>query len=159
MSILLRPATPGDGAGIVRVFLDCWRISYQGVLPDALITAMTDERADALWTRVLASPEGTALVAVDEAEIVGMTRWNNADVYSLYVSPRSHGGGVGTRLLAYAADAIAAAGNDHAHLWVFADNAPSLAFYAARGWLATGQERVQDEFGCRELRLRRDLRS
>lgn len=157
MNVLLRPATIADHAGIVEVFLDCWRVSYRGLLPDAVIDAMTPERASALWQRVLTSGAGTTAVATDNDRVVGVTRWSDADVYSLYVSPAAHGGGVGTKLLAHAAGSIADVGHARAHLWVFADNAPSVAFYASRGWTATGEDRVQDEFGCRELRLQKEL--
>ncbi|RBO70548.1 GNAT family N-acetyltransferase, partial [Microbacterium sp. H6] len=36
---------------------------------------MTDERAEALWRRVLADPRGVVLLAEREGEIVGITRY------------------------------------------------------------------------------------
>lgn len=156
----VRRATPDDLSGVLGVFLACWRESYRGILPDAAIEAMTDERAEALWRRVLADPLGEVIVAERDGEIVGVTRYattaGEGAVHSLYVSPRAHGGGIGTGLLSCVADALRAAGADAATLWVFAANAPSIAFYESRGWHSDGATRTQPEFGEPEQRMRRE---
>ena len=180
MSLQVRPATPDDLSGVLGVFLACWRESYRGVLPDAAIDAMTDERAEALWRRVLADPRGVVLLAEREGEIVGITRYAattgdvttgddttgddatgddgrvDGAVHSLYVSPRAHGGGIGGALLARASDELRAAGAEAATLWVFAANAPSIGFYESKGWHADGATRTQPEFGEPEQRMRKE---
>ena len=156
MSIQVRRAIPDDLSGVLDVFLGCWRESYRGILPERAITAMTDERAATLWQRVLASREGVVLVAEREDEILGLTRYAVAGtegaVHSLYVAPRAHGGGIGKALLDAA---LREGGATAAALWVFAANAPSIAFYIARGWVPDGVTRTQDEFGELEQRMRR----
>lgn len=165
MSLQVRPATPDDLSGVLGVFLACWRESYRDVLPDAAIDAMTDERAEALWRRVLADPRGVVLLAEREGEIVGITRYAattgddgrvDGAVHSLYVSPRAHGGGIGGALLARASDELRAAGAEEATLWVFAANAPSIGFYESKGWHADGATRTQPEFGESEQRMRKE---
>ncbi|WP_136706173.1 GNAT family N-acetyltransferase [Agromyces sp. H66] len=161
MPVTLRPATSEDRDAIVAVFLDCWRESYVGVLPSAAIEAMTDARAQALWRRVLASTEGTVLVAERDGVVLGVTRFaaspegDDGAVHSLYVSPRARGLGLGTMLLDRAYETLRAGGARSVALWVFEANAPSIAFYRGRGWLPDGGSRTQDEFGEPELRLRR----
>ena len=160
MNVEVRPATPDDLSGVLGVFLGCWRESYRGILPASAIDAMTDERAEALWRRVLADPVGEVLVAERDGEVVGLTRYAVSDgeaaVHSLYVSPRTHGGGVGTALLSAAGEALRAAGADAATLWVFAANAPSIGFYESRGWHTDGATRTQSDFGEPEQRMRRE---
>lgn len=160
MTLVLREATSGDLAQVVEVFLACWRGSYAAVLPEALVTAMTAERATAIWRRALAA-EGVTVVAIDEGRVLGATRYeaSGADgaVHSLYVSPDAQGLGVGTRLLDHAVAAFAARGLGVATLWVFAGNGPSIAFYRSRGWLPDGGSRVEPEFGEPELRLRKAI--
>lgn len=155
---MLRVATSDDRDAIVAVFLACWRESYVGVLPSAAIDAMTNERAQDLWRRVLASSVGTVLVAEHGGVVQGVTRFapehgRGGAVHSLYVSPMARGLGLGTRLLDAAYDALRAGGAESVALWVFAANAPSIAFYRGRGWLPDGGTRVQVEFGEPELRL------
>ncbi|WP_337001485.1 MULTISPECIES: GNAT family N-acetyltransferase [unclassified Microbacterium] len=165
MTLQVRPATPDDLSGVLEVFLACWRESYRGVLPDAAIDAMTDERAEALWRRVLADPVGAVLVAERDGGIVGITRYAatpgedgriDGAVHSLYVSPRAHGGGIGGALLARATHALRDAGADAATLWVFAANLPSIGFYEAKGWYPDGATRTQSEFGEPEQCMRKE---
>lgn len=160
MSVKLRTATSDDRDAIVAVFLACWRESYAGVLPSAAIDAMTNERAQDLWTRVLAADDAAVLVAEHGGIVQGVTRFapepGGGAVHSLYVSPMARGLGLGTRLLDAAYDALRADGAESVALWVFAANAPSIAFYRGRGWLPDGGTRTQAEFGEPELRLRRD---
>ena len=160
MSHHVRRASPDDLSGVLDVFLGCWRESYRGILPDQAIAAMTDERAEALWRRVLASPEGVVLVAERDGEVLGLTRYavegREGAVHSLYVAPRAHGRGIGRTLLDAATDALRSAGTSAAALWVFAANVPSIAFYTAQGWAPDGTTRIQQEFGELEQRMRRE---
>lgn len=165
MTLQVRRATPDDLSGVLDVFLACWRESYRGILPDVSIDAMTDERAEALWRRVLAAVDGVVLVAEREGAIVGMTRYavTQADadrtagaVHSLYVSPRAHGGGIGGALLTHAADDLREVGAAAATLWVFSANQPSIGFYEAKGWHPDGATRTQPEFGEPEQRMRKE---
>lgn len=160
MSTDVRRATPDDLSGVSGVFLGCWRESYRDILPAEAIEAMTDERAQALWQRVLASTEGAVLVAVQGGKIVGVTRYalneSQGAVHSLYVSPAAQGAGIGRMLLDAATAELRAAGADSALLWVFAANAPSIRFYESRGWRHDGVTRVQEEFGQPEQRMRRE---
>lgn len=165
MSLHVRPATPDDLSGVLEVFLACWRESYRGILPDSAVDAMTDERAELLWRRVLAAVDGVVLVAERDGGIVGLTRYAatsrddgriDGAVHSLYVSPRAHGGGIGGALLAQATTELQDAGAEAATLWVFAANLPSIRFYESKGWHPDGATRTQPEFGEPEQRMHRE---
>lgn len=157
MTVDVRVATGDDLDEVVAVFLACWRESYIGVLPDDAVAAMTDERATALWARVLSEATTTVLVAVRDSSVLGVVRFTADEgvVHSLYVVPAAHGLGIGTRLLDLALESLRAGGVASATLWVFAANAPSITFYRGRGWLPDGRTRTQEEFGVPELRLGR----
>jgi len=168
MPITFRPATMNDLEDIVAVFLLCWRESYTGVLPQRLVDAMTDKQANDLWTRVLGeSAPGEVIVAESDeasrATILGVARiavgtGEQGSVHSLYVSPQAQGKGVGSQLLSTACDALSAARVETVRLWVFQDNAPSIAFYRHNGWIPDGQTRVQEAFGEPEIGLGKTLR-
>lgn len=163
MQTTLRAATSDDLDAIVAVFLACWRESYVGILPPAAIEAMDDDRAHALWRRVLASTHGRVLVAESDGRVLGVTRFAAEDtnggsagaVHSLYVSPEARGLGLGSLLLDAAYERLRADGAASVALWVFAANEPSIRFYRGRGWMPDGATRTQEEFGEPELRLRR----
>ncbi|MEW1974244.1 GNAT family N-acetyltransferase [Microbacterium profundi] len=160
MTVDVRRATPDDLSGVLDVFLGCWRESYRGILADSAIASMTDERADALWRRVLSATDGVVLVGERDGRIVGITRYavtvDEGAVHSLYVAPDVHGSGIGRRLLDAATDALRTAGVNEVALWVFAANAPSIGFYESRGWAADGATRTQAEFGEPEQRMRKE---
>ena len=162
MPISVRTASTFDVDAIVEVFLGCWRVSYAAVLPPRLVAAMTDEEADALWTRVLGEAAGSAVLVAESGvpggTLLGVARLAVDEgaaglVHSLYVAPSAQGRGVGSLLLAAACDALRSAGSLTAHLWVFKDNAPSIAFYRQHGWLPDGQTRIEAAFGEPEIRL------
>lgn len=157
MSVQLRTAVPADRNGVVAVFLACWRQSYAGILPQDTIDAMTDDRAHAMWSRILESHDGETVVAEHNAQIVGITRFQCDDetgiVHALYVDPDAQGMGLGRTLLSHATNTMTQTTQRELTLWVFAENAPSIRFYNSQGWLPDGETRVQEEFGAPELRL------
>ena len=164
-TVSVRPAVNGDIDQIVEVFLACWRDTYAAALPQRLIAAMTDERARDIWARVdqEAAP-GELLVAVAAlpARIVGVTRFGpvidgTGHIGSLYVSPLAQGLGVGRTLMEAATESLTRSGGTTATLWVFRDNAPSIAFYRHLGWLPDGSRRTQAEFGEPETRMWRPI--
>lgn len=169
MPTRFRPATMNDLEDIVAVFLLCWRESYPAVLPQRLVDAMTDQEASDLWTRVLRESQPGDVIVAESAQappatVLGVARIavgtaGQGSVHSLYVSPRAQGMGVGSQLLSTACDALSASRVEAAGLWVFQDNAPSIAFYRHHGWLPDGQTRVQEAFGEPEIRLSKTLRS
>ena len=108
-----------------------------------------------------ASMASGLLLNVIGGVVLGVTRFAvdgpTGIVYSLYVSPSARGLGLGRRLLDGATADLAAVQATSATLWVFAENAPSIGFYRACGWLPDGVTRVQEEFGEPEIQLRKAL--
>lgn len=166
----IRDATRADADGVVAVFLGCWSVSYSTVLPTSLVEGMTRTRAEALWTRVLADAANGEVIVAEKAaiggDIVGVTRWAveanesgrpDGAVHSLYVAPAAQGRGIGAMLLRAAIERLTDSGVETARLWVFRDNAPSIAFYRRSGWLPDGGTRVHVEFGEPEIRLAKVL--
>ncbi|MGH1564742.1 N-acetyltransferase family protein [Mumia sp. DW29H23] len=164
---LVRDARPEDLPGIVRVFLDCWRISYAAALPAELVARVTDESAHDLWTRALASDASHTIVATAaDAHIAGVASYRltpgeddpyDGYVASLYVDPATQGTGIGRLLLSTAEAGLRDAGATSASLWVFADNAPSVRFYARQGWSPDGESVTLSEWGQPQVRLAKNL--
>lgn len=174
----VRAATATDLDAVVDVFVSCWRVSYAGLLPPATLDAIDEPAARVLWGALLA-PDGAEVAdggggadVVDTADVVlvlecdgvvgavarcsGLGR-SDGRVESLYVAPRLQGRGAGGRMLTACTDLLGSRGARTASLWVFEQNLPARAFYAARGWRPTGEQRVEEAWGAPELELRRDL--
>lgn len=160
-TIDIRSANIDDLDAITAVFLECWRVSYAEVLPAQVLERMDEQSARDLW-KVALECSGVTLLAEAEGGALGLSRTSVSDevgyLASLYVSPRSQGSGLGSRLLAAAEASMLGAGARVATLWVFAANEPSMAFYRGRGWLATGATRVEEAFGALEAQFVKTLR-
>lgn len=162
---MLRVAGPDDVNQLAAVFLDCWRISYAQVMPASLVRRMTPRRALATCAGALLRPGQTVVAAAaDEPPhaVVGFAGFRlEADgagyVGSLYVSPRFQGGGVGRLLLGEAEKGLRESGARTARLWVFADNAPSRAFYARQGWRPDGRLETRQEWGQPQVGMTKAL--
>ncbi len=153
----LRRGSSADCDQIVEVFVACWQVSHQRVLPAHLVQSMTEGRARALWERVLSTQDGVeeVIVAVgaEPGTVAGVLRCGLAHpghgiIWSLYVDPASQGCGIGSRLLRAAESALASVGAMSASLWVFTANTASVAFYAHHGWLPVSENQGRSwEFG------------
>ncbi|WP_298226501.1 GNAT family N-acetyltransferase [Gryllotalpicola sp.] len=163
--VTLRNAERSDLEQIVTVFTDCWRISYPAALPEELVATMTPEKARSLWADALTRRASPIVVAVSDAdlhEVCGFVgfRLEPDDVgyvSSLYVSPFLQGGGAGRLLLAAAETRLYAMGAATGQLWVFQQNAPSIAFYRRQGWEPDGRVETLAEWGQPQLGMAKTL--
>jgi ribosomal protein S18 acetylase RimI-like enzyme len=166
--VVVREARPDDLPAVAAAFLACWRTSYAGFLPRAVIELYDEDGALELWRPTLSGPLNRGLVLVAEGsgpDVLGVIRIGPdpdepgaGHVFSLYVRPDTQGLGVGARLLAAAVDRFRRDDVQDATLWVFAANAAARGFYARLGWHPDGAGRVEPQYGEPELRLRRTLR-
>ncbi len=136
----IRPAQPKDADAIARVYVETWRNTYAGLLPDRVLVKMSLERQCKSWSRTLATDQ-RVLVVEHGGDIVGFgscgrNRLRRLDytgeIYTLYVLPDFHGRGLGRRLLEGLFDSLIGQDHDSTLLWVLATN-PSRFFYEAMG--------------------------
>ena len=67
LDIGVREARLGDAAGIAKVHVDSWRTTYPGIMPDAVLSVLSYEEREQLWTRRLsAAAESKQVVFVAE---------------------------------------------------------------------------------------------
>ena len=78
MTIGIRRATVDDAAAIARVRIDCWRLTYRGLIPDAYLDGMQIDDSTALWQRVLSAGQNTTsvFVAENDGDVVGFAAGN-----------------------------------------------------------------------------------
>ena len=137
----IRVARIGDAAAIARVYVQTWRSAYAGLVPDNVLTGMSESRQRRVWKAQIASGD-TVMVADHPAHgIVGFGScgvcrdWRFAgsgEIYTLYVDPDWQDQGHGRDLLTAMLRAMRSAGFDGAVLWVLAGN-QSRFFYEAMG--------------------------
>ncbi len=179
--IEVRSAALKDARGIAEVYVESWRETYAGVLPNRVLLGLSANRLMRSWHHrvgaVLASSSksGTILVAEhDTAGIVGFgdggpsRDWQmsyRAEVYALYVAPNFIDRGVGRTLIRKLFDQLISINMNSAIIWALADN-PNRHFYTAiGGQLAAermsrywGEDLREMGYGWSDLKAWRDQR-
>ena len=117
----IRAATTDDIEPIVRVFLDCWKISYINLLPEEVREAMDFDAALKLWRNATEPhPERATYVIDVNNTIVAVARAGvdpvfntRGHLFSLYVDPTHAGRGYGRALLTHIKKVIREIGRAH----------------------------------------------
>jgi L-amino acid N-acyltransferase YncA len=140
----IRMARSTDAGGIASVYVDSWRDTYAGVLPEAGLLRMSKTEHTAAWTRTIknANLRSPVLVASDEKSNIyafasaGPSRDRSlpfeGEVYTLYVAPGWTGQGLGSTLLSSIFRLFAKANCRGVIIWALGEN-PSRFFYEAMG--------------------------
>src|SRR6185503_9843504 len=105
----VRLARPSDAADLARIYIESWQDTYAGILPNALLTAMSHKGQAARWQQTMRGP-GAVLIAEDSHfGPVGLASLGPArdkglglddEIYTHYVDPGFLGRGTGRTLLA-----------------------------------------------------------
>jgi L-amino acid N-acyltransferase YncA len=152
LDVTIRAARRADARGIGRVYVETWRTTYAGMVPDTVLLEMSEEIQGARWAGLIEREREMVKVAEDaRAGVVGMASGGRArrgsgfaaEVFTLYVLPDFQGAGIGRGILVNMFRSFRSAGLNSAIIWVLAPN-PARFFYEA-----VGGERV----GEREERL------
>jgi ribosomal protein S18 acetylase RimI-like enzyme len=142
-SLVVFPAGPADAEELARVHVTSWRETYRGLLPDAFLARMSPVAHARRFARGLLrpGPNEVILAAADRWGLVGYaaggpsrTRMaGEAEVATLYVLRQAQGHGLGARLMADAARALAANGATSLMISVLRDNVRARGFYEHLG--------------------------
>jgi L-amino acid N-acyltransferase YncA len=145
--IRIRHAAQADAEAIAEIYVETWRSTYAGILPDHVLINMSAERQMIYWTRAIRNDWETILIAeeMDGAVVAVGSAGPNRDrtsahageVYTLYVHPDHQERGIGEKLLANLFYEIMAQGINSVVIWVLAPN-PARFFYEAMGGVRAG---------------------
>ena len=143
VSYLVFPAGPSDAEDVARIHVAAWRETYRGLLPDAFLARMSEVGHARRFARALLHPgeRDVILVAADRHGITGYaaggpSRSNakgEAEIATLYLLRAAQGQGVGQRLMADTARALASQGATSLMISVLRDNTRARGFYEHLG--------------------------
>ncbi|MFN0042761.1 MAG: GNAT family N-acetyltransferase [Alphaproteobacteria bacterium] len=150
--VRVRLAHAGDVPAIARTYVDTWRSAYAGLLPDRVLTGMSETRQHAYWGETLARGADTIHVAEVAGAVAGFAAAGAArallpktanlvcrgEVYTLYVRPEHQEFGLGRALLVASFGALVRRGMLPVVIWVLADN-PARFFYEHLGGRRVGE--------------------
>lgn len=142
MSYVVFPAGPTDAEELARVHVTSWRETYRGLLADAFLARMSEPGFTRRFRRQLTEPgKGVTLAAADRYGLVGYAQGSTsgrglageAEIQTLYVLRTAQGHGLGKRLMAQTARALAAEGATSLMISVLRDNIRARGFYEHLG--------------------------
>ncbi len=144
-------ARTNEAGDIARVYIESWHDAYPGVVPDALLRAMTLPGQTARWRAAIAAREPVFVARHEKHGVVGMTSFGRTrdgdlglegEVYTLYVDPAFYGEGVGRALLAQAFAELRRRGLNSCIIWAHAKN-PARFFYERMGGRLVAERTVR----------------
>jgi len=149
-------ARPADSGQLAKVYVETWRSTYAGLLPDRVLVAMRQQVHTARFAGWIARQTDRRFILaarVAGAGVVGLCSAGQArglpqsdgEIYLLYVDQDWQNRGIGRSLLRTALRGLQAGGYSRAILWVLAGN-PSRFFYEAAGSVRTA-ERTEKLWG------------
>jgi GNAT superfamily N-acetyltransferase len=142
--VILRHALPGDGAELARIYVQSWRETYPGLLPDRVLINLSEKRQTDAWRRQVMTAGREHAVVVAEVKAYGLTGLASlgpsrdrgipyqGEVYALYLDPNFTGRGIGRSLLRGAFRVLFERGHKSAVIWALKGN-PARYFYEAQG--------------------------
>ena len=142
----IRSARNEDVTAIANIYVEAWRSTYAGILPDKILIEMSVERQMVMWARAISKGESVRqeqilVIEEDNCGVVGVgscgfnrdrITTHSGEVYTLYIHPEHQSKGYGEQLLAGLFNIMIARDYNTALIWVLALN-PSRFFYEVMG--------------------------
>ncbi len=155
-NIAVRPSTAAESQRLAEIYVETWRTTYAGMLPDSVLLGMSVEQQAQRWRGYLTRPPGRETILTAEAVGTGAIGFGSAgparragaqtgEVYTLYVLPDWQGQGAGRELLLAMFGHLRSAGFAEVLIWVVAAN-PARFFYEAMDGQRT-VERIERLWG------------
>jgi len=139
----VRAGIPEGAEKIAAIYVETWRETYPGMLPDRVLVKMSDEAQAFYWSRLLSARRAREFVRVAVDAKGSVTGFGSAgperhaarhegEIYTLYVRPDFQNRGIGRALICALLAGLRERGCHQAMLWVLAAN-PSRFFYEVMG--------------------------
>jgi L-amino acid N-acyltransferase YncA len=157
----LSHAAPEDAAAIARVHVESWRAAYAGIIPAEYLAALSTEQRTNAWHHSISRGTPELVVARDEGAVVGFAAFGSCrdegaastagEVWAIYVAPSRWSCGVGRELWHHAGRRLVERGFRTVSVWVLAENARAIRFYASAGLTADPASRREITIGGKPL--------
>ena len=172
-----REAVRADAGALGALHVASWRETYDGMIPDAVLAALSVDAKTTMWKQILDNPAAFDCAAVILAEERGKTvgfascgpqrdraladAGFSGAFGAIYVLRSHQRQGIGRSLMATMSEVLLRSGHTGASLWVLRENTPARAFYTRLGGIVAGEKTdarpeatlTEDAYAWRDLSL------
>ncbi|SEC49212.1 Ribosomal protein S18 acetylase RimI [Beijerinckia sp. 28-YEA-48] len=176
-SCTIREATVADAPTLANVHVACWRETYPGLIPEAIIDRLSVQDRTQRWHDMLGNPDAynrtIALLAECGGKVVGFGSYSDqhaaelkrigftGEIGAIYLLRQAQKQGLGLILMAAMARGLIGHGHEAASLWVLRENGQARSFYEQLGGQVVGQKEdkrgeavlIEVAYGWRDLPL------
>jgi len=153
-NLQIRKASEGDIKSVAIVYVEGWKTTYYGLVPDEYLERLSYEKAEQRWLTFLnAENEPFIYIAInDTGKVIGFAAGKSivdekfhGELYSLYLFQECRGVGTGRQLVSAIAKHFLEKGIYSMMVWVMEQNKSGIGFYERMG----GKQylRRKSEFG------------
>jgi ribosomal protein S18 acetylase RimI-like enzyme len=171
LELKIRKANVDDVKVISKIYIDTWKTTYQGLVPNDFLNELSYEEAEDKWTNFTNDQihKSFIYVAINEyEEIIGFAAAQSSsdvefrgELYSLYLVPKAQGLGAGRSLISAVAQHFMEEGISSMMVWVMKNNKSGRGFYKRLGGKyythresQFGDFKVEDEaYGWKDISL------
>jgi L-amino acid N-acyltransferase YncA len=148
--IIIREGLVSDVSGISKVHVDCWRTTYQEILPEQTLKSLDYKVQEDKWNnRIFNNGKSDEFIYIAEhhGEIVGFASGsagegpNRGILFTIYILEVCQHQNIGSKLFVSIIKRLISAGIKEMIVWVFDEN-PSKAFYEKMGGRLYKQQQV-----------------
>lgn len=144
----IRYAKVEDAAIIANIHIQSWKVAYQNIVPDEVLSRLDVNKRTAYFTRVLEdASEMTALIFVD-SEPIGIVTFGHCrdedlddsygEIWGIYLAPDFFHQGYGSKLINWAINELKNQNYQNVSLWVLEENLKARTFYEKMGFKNDG---------------------
>ncbi|MFL0498296.1 N-acetyltransferase family protein [Priestia megaterium] len=139
----IRKANIDDIKVISKIYVDTWKTTYNGLVPDNFLNELSYEEAENKWMKFLSDSLHKTFIYIasnDAEEIIGFAAAQisndkefKGELYALYLLPAAQGLGTGRSLISTVAGRFMDEGVSSMMVWVMKNNKSGRGFYKRLG--------------------------
>ena len=151
MNVSIRRVQPGDEAALALIQTENWKAAFASILDGETLARCTNlDRATAMYAGLIAEKKGNGYLLSVDGQPHCIAWWDaardeafagKAELICIHSLPGNWRRGFGGLMMDRVLADIGEAGFPAVVLWIFTDNARARAFYAAKGFHATEDEK------------------
>lgn len=143
LSMNIRQGNRDDIKEISKIYIDTWKSTYSGLVPDNFLNELSYEEGENKWVNFLSNQLHQSFIYVatnDSEEIIGFAAARiindkefKGELYALYLLPKAQGLGAGRSLISTTAEHFIKEGIFSMMVWVMKNNKSGSGFYKRLG--------------------------